>query len=87
MKNYIFAILLIFACFRGFSQDDFPFLTKTDELPKDLLSKRAVVFMNVKSLNWGQQAKDIHKSFTEIGVDAVAYYSLSDILSGEDYSK
>lgn len=68
----------------GFSQDPFPFIKKDNQLPKDLLSKRAVVFMNVNSLKWEEEAKKIHDSFIEIGVDAVAYYSLSDIMLGED---
>lgn len=68
----------------GFSQDPFPFINKDNQLPKDLLSKRAVVFMNVNSLKWEEEAKKIHDSFIEIGVDAVAYYALSDIMSGED---
>jgi len=84
MKHYIFSFLLIFACLKGFSQEAFPFLNKSQELPKDLLSKRAVVFMNVNSLKWEKEAQKIHNSFIEIGVDAVAYYALSDIMSGED---
>ncbi|WKK82693.2 hypothetical protein [Marivirga arenosa] len=87
MRNCIFSLLFLFMCFRGISQDDFPFLTKTDQLPKDLLSKRAVVFMNINSLNWEKEAQIIHNNFVEIGVDAVAYYSLSDIMSGEDATK
>jgi hypothetical protein len=68
----------------GISQEPFPFLNKSNKLPKDLLRKRAVVFMNVNSLNWDEEAKKIHDSFIKIGVDAVAYYALSDIMSGED---
>jgi len=84
MKHYIFSFLLIFACLKAYPQEAFPFLNKTEVLPSDLLSKRAVVFMNVNSLNWDKEAQKIHNSFIEIGVDAVAYYSLSDIMSGED---
>lgn len=84
MKNYIFSFLLIFVSLHGFSQEPFPFLNKSKELPEDLLSKRAVVFMNVNSLKWDVEAQKIHDSFIEIGVDAVAYYALSDIMSGED---
>lgn len=84
MRYYIFSILLIFVSLEGFSQEAFPFLNKSTQLPEDLLSRRAAVFMNVNSLNWEQEAQKIHNSFIEIGVDAVAYYALSDIMSGED---
>ncbi|WP_296619679.1 hypothetical protein [Marivirga sp.] len=84
MRHYIISILLIFASLQGFSQEAFPFLNKSNQLPEDLLSKRAVVFMNVNSLKWDEEAQKIHNSFIEIGVDAVAYYALSDIMSGED---
>ena len=84
MRHYILSILLIFASLKGISQEAFPFLNKSNQLPKDLLSKRAVVFMNVNSLKWDEEAQKIHDSFINIGVDAVAYYALSDIMSGED---
>ncbi len=84
MRHYILSFLLIFASLEGFSQEAFPFLNKSNQLPEDLLSKRAVVFMNVNSLKWDEEAQKIHNSFIEIGVDAVAYYALSDIMSGAD---
>jgi hypothetical protein len=84
MRHHIFLFLLIFSCLKGFSQETFPFLSKSNQLPKDLLSKRAVVFMNVNSLTWETEAKKVHDVFIQIGVDAVAYYALSDIMSGED---
>jgi len=84
MRHYILSLLLIFTSLEGISQEPFPFLNKSNQLPKDLLNKRAVVFMNVNSLKWDEEAKKIHQSFIEIGVDAVAYYALSDIMSGED---
>lgn len=84
MRHFIFSVLLFFACFEGFSQEAFQFFNKSNQLPEDLLSRRAVVFMNTNSLNWENQAQTIHNSFIEIGVDAVAYYALSDIMSGED---
>lgn len=65
-------------------QNDFPFFEETNTLPKELLNERSVVFMNVENLNWEVQANIIHSYFKEEGVDAVAYYSLSDILSGHD---
>ncbi|MBK6267105.1 hypothetical protein JKA74_18820 [Marivirga sp. S37H4] len=83
-------ILYIFLTLTGiqnaFSQDAFPFFEESDKIPKDLLNERSVVFMNVKNLNWDEQARKIHQYFAETGVDAVAYYSLSDILSGHDAS-
>lgn len=84
MKHYIFLFLLLFASLKGFSQEAFPFFDKSNQLPKDLLSNRAVVFMNVNSLKWEKEAQKIHDNFITIGVDAVAYYALSDIMSGED---
>jgi hypothetical protein len=87
MRYHIFLFLLIFSSFKVFSQETFPFLNKGKVLPEDFLSKRAVVFMNVNSLEWDKEAQKIHNSFIEIGVDAVAYYALSDIMSGEDATK
>ena len=87
MRYHIFLFLLIFSSFKVFSQETFPFLNKGKVLPEDFLSKRAVVFMNVNALDWDKEAQKIHNSFIEIGVDAVAYYALSDIMSGEDATK
>jgi hypothetical protein len=87
MKHIIFSFLLIFVTLEAQSQGAFPFLNKTNQLPKDLLSKRAAVFINVNELNWDKEANKIHQSFREIGVDAVAYYALSDIMSGHDATK
>lgn len=84
MRKSFFSILLIFICCQGFSQEGLPFFNNSNQLPEDLLSKRAVVFMNVNSLNWEEEAQKIHNSFIKIGIDAVAYYALSDIMSGED---
>jgi hypothetical protein len=84
MRHYIFSILLIFVSLDGFSQEAFPFFNKSSQLPEDLLNRRAAVFMNVNSLNWEKEAQKIHDSFIQIGVDAVAYYALSDIMSGVD---
>ncbi|HET8861145.1 hypothetical protein [Marivirga sp.] len=84
MRYYIFLLLLFFVSLNGFSQESFPFFNNSNQLPEDLLSKRAVVFMNVNALKWDKEAQKIHDSFIKIGVDAVAYYSLSDIMSGVD---
>ena len=66
------------------AQGTFKFFTEKADIPKDLLKTRSVVFMNVNSLDWEKEAAKIHKSFREVGIDAVAYYALSDILSGHD---
>lgn len=67
-------------------QNAFPFFVETDKMPENLLSERSVVFMNVKDLNWEIKANKIHQYFNEVGIDAVAYYALSDIMSGHDAS-
>ncbi len=81
-------VLLLFTAFLGinflFGQSSFKFFNEKAELPKALIKTRSVVFMNVKSLDWAKEAAKIHKSFMSIGIDAVAYYALSDILSGHD---
>lgn len=83
MRTIIF-LMLSFGSFFSMAQESFPFFSKSDQLPKDLLSKRAVVFINVNELQWDKEAEIIHKSFIQSGIDAVAYYALSDILSGYD---
>lgn len=75
---------LVYGTSPVFGQNDFPFFQETNTLPKELLNERSVVFMNVENLNWEVQANIIHSYFKEEGVDAVAYYALSDILSGHD---
>jgi len=88
MRN--FSILIVIVLLTGSTiidsraQSDFQFFNKSGELPERLLKTRSVIFMNVDKLNWEVEARKIHKSFVSIGIDAVAYYALSDILSGHD---
>ncbi len=65
-------------------QSAFPFFSESQKMPEKLLSERSVVFMNTEGLEWETKAVKIHKYFNELGIDAVAYYALSDIMSGHD---
>lgn len=83
-KYLLTFILFIFILQQTVGQNAFPFFSEKTSLPEDLLQARTVVFMNVNDLAWENEAEIIHKSLREVGIDAVAYYALSDILSGHD---
>ncbi len=84
LKIFLFIIINFCGLQHVLCQNDFPFFKEGVEIPQELLNERSVVFMNVKKLKWDDDAHKIHKYFKDTGVDAVAYYALSDILSGHD---
>lgn len=63
------------------------------QFPEELLSSRSVVFVSVPPQasgqigDWKGLAAKIHPVFRDNGVDAVAYFNLTDILSGPDANK
>lgn len=63
-------------------------------MPENLLSSRSVVIVSVPSRandntrgEWHQFAEKAHKYFVRLGIDAVAYYYINDILAGEAITK
>lgn len=71
----------------GTGQSSFSFFSEANQLPEGLLKERSVVFVKDKALNWEVKAAKVHDQLRRAGVDAVAYYALSDILSGEDATR
>lgn len=64
------------------------YLQYSSEIPKEILSEKTTVFVadllpssNGKS-SWQSFAKEAHKTFYRLGIDAVAYYNLDLILAG-----
>ena len=63
-------------------------------IPDDILQQRAAVFVSVpqKSVessergDWKRFATDAHEYFKKIGIDAVIYFYLDDVLAGHDAS-
>jgi hypothetical protein len=63
-------------------------------LPEDILQQRAAVFVSVPQKSaessergdWKKFSQQAHEYFKKIGVDAVAYFYLDDILAGPDAS-
>ncbi|MFW5760756.1 MAG: hypothetical protein ACOCXH_07255, partial [Cyclobacteriaceae bacterium] len=63
-------------------------------MPENLLSTRTVVIVSVPYKGeskvrgeWHEFAEKAHKYFVRLGIDAVAYYYLDDILAGEAVTK
>lgn len=67
------------------------YLNYGNELPKGLLSERAVVLVddnipangNQDQPAWQAFADNSHKTFARLGIDAVAYYNLDLVLAGQ----
>ncbi len=79
------------------SSGDLPVAFRFDKasstLPSDLLHTKSVVFIDAvgsprgNSQDWKDLAKKIHRSFDEIGIDAVAYYNWQDANAGADATR
>ena len=63
-----------------------------DRVPKYLLTRKSVVFISYPNEDknpplrgdWKSYAEEIHTAFRRIGIDAVGYYHMDDIVSGTD---
>lgn len=74
---------------------NFKKLIYTNELPVNLLTTRSVVVVSfpsegiasAKIKNWKQFSAQIHDTFHEVGIDAVAYYNILDLVSGPETTK
>ena len=81
----------------GTSQDTLPtafqFATTGSQLPSDLLHTKSVVFVDIIGAgrtpgpDWHEIAREIHPTFGDIGIDAVAYYSWQDANAGPDATR
>jgi hypothetical protein len=64
-----------------------------DFIPETLLTSRSVVLVSVplKSNNrrgeWHEFAEKVHRYFVRLGIDAVAYYYLDDVMAGSAITK
>lgn len=63
------------------------FLHYGSEVPKELLSEKTAVFVDDQLPSphgkpWQAFAKEVHKTFHRLGIDAVAYYDLDLVLGG-----
>ena len=76
-----------------FSIVGYKFLKYSDQLPKNLLSKRSAVFTIVpddkshQRGDWQGMSEAAHKTLRSLGIDAVAYYNYQDLSAGVDASK
>lgn len=70
----------------------FEFLQYTSELPEDFLSTKTAVFISVPADakkprergDWKALSEKVHQQFRKMGIDAVAYYYMDDLVSGQD---
>lgn len=97
-SSFFLVLLLSWMALPAFAQDEeiniagFRFLDYTNDLPEDLLSTRSAVLVSVppksKSTSergdWKSFASEAHASFREMGIDAVMYLNVDDIMSGID---
>ena len=71
----------------------FRFATVGDQLPKELLHTKSVVFVDVidaagrRQGNWKELAQEVHGTFKDLGIDAVAYYYWPDADAGPDAAR
>ena len=71
----------------------FQFATTGSQLPSDLLHTKSVVFVDMvgesrsPGPNWKEIAQEIHPTFDEVGIDAVAYYNWQDAAAGPDATR
>ena len=71
----------------------FQFATTGSQLPPDLLHTKSVVFVDIISKSgrargdWKELAQEVHPTFGDIGIDAVAYYSWQDANAGPDAAR
>ncbi len=71
---------------------DINILDYTNSIPQNLMSSRSAVFINFPDVegravvrgDWKGFTQKVHEEFKRIGIDAVAYYHLSDFYSGID---
>jgi len=66
-----------------------------DRIPKYLLTTKSAVFISYPNVpsnppvraDWKKFAKEIHRMFKKIGIDAIGYYHMEDVVSGVDPAK
>ncbi len=100
--NYFFFCLLALSLWvtAGHAQTDttdlpaaFRFATVGDQLPKELLHTKSVVFVDVIDVSgrrrgdWRELAREVHGTFRDLGIDAVAYYYWPDANAGPDAAR
>lgn len=101
MKRLLFTFLaIIVGLSASMAQEEdlvFPaglrFLDYKNQLPDNLLHTKSVVFVDVPRRSgtslrgdWQGLAQEVHPTFKEAGIDAVAYYNLSDVEANADAS-
>ncbi|MGB3851066.1 MAG: hypothetical protein WA958_13935 [Tunicatimonas sp.] len=102
MKYFVFCLLAALLSTRdGYAQSDttnlpeaFRFATTTgDQLPPELLHTKSVVFVDVidaagrRRGDWKALAREVHGTFKDLGIDAVAYYYWPDANAGPDATR
>ncbi|CAD5269223.1 conserved hypothetical protein [Imperialibacter sp. EC-SDR9] len=73
----------------------FRFLDYTNDLPADLLSGRSAVFVSVPPKSrgtsergdWKGFSTEMHQEFRKMGIDAVAYLNIDDVMAGTDVTE
>ena len=72
----------------------FRFAVTGSQLPPDLLHTKSVVFVDIigesrapGETDWKKLAREIHPAFSDMGVDAVAYYNWQDANAGPDAAR
>lgn len=99
--NYFFCLLAsLLSINLGYAQTDttnlpeaFRFATVGDQLPAELLHTKSVVFVDVidaagrRRGDWKELAREVHGTFKDLGIDAVAYYYWPDANAGPDAAR
>ena len=71
----------------------FQFAITGSQVPPDLLHTKSVVFVDIigegraPGGDWRKLAREIHPTFGDIGIDAVAYYNWQDANAGPDAAR
>ena len=100
MKVKIYVMVILLCPFFLFGQDldeeiniaGFRFLDYNSQLPEDFLSTKTAVFVSVppdsrntsERGDWKVFSETAHMQIEKMGIDAVAYYFMDDLKSGND---
>lgn len=98
MKYLIILVFIISPVYFLFAQDEeiniagFRFLDYGNELPADLLTTRSAVLVSVPPKNartsergdWKGFSSEMHQEFRKMGIDAVMYLNMDDVMAGMD---
>lgn len=97
MRIRLIFLYILFSTFSLYAQNSeinttgFTFLDYDFRLPKDFLSSKSVVFVDIDPKvnsnergDWKSFSELAHRQFRKMGIDAIGYYFIDDVKAGRD---